>query len=202
MSSVPVYEVSVPDYKFKRFRKTSEKVEYQATPLWKIMIPKVYADNVPDFSKFGKKVDDALKKHFLNKRVVLRTLSSQEHPDKSADDLIKIIKALGHDRYDPNIKGDRYENREGKHIDIFGWDLKIEKDGEYLADFMEPFYFWPLSQGKEPQRLDIVIIYDPAQLEIVEHTYEGRESEVKRDGFVFKFPNDKPAAILGIIKIK
>lgn len=202
MSVIPVYEVSVPEYKLKKFDDKRDKVSWQMTPLFSIDVPKVYLDNAPDFERLGKKVDDVLKRHFLNRRVILRTLSSQEHPDKSIEDLIKIIKAIGHDRYDPNIKGDRYKNREGKHIDIFGWDLEITEDGEYLANFMEPFYFWPLSQDKESQRLDIVIIYDPAHLEMVEHTYEGRETEVKRDGFVFKYPDKKDEAILGIIRIR
>ena len=202
MRRIPVYEVSVPDYVLSKFEDGDEKVEYAATPFWKITVPQSYVDNMPDFKSFGKKVDDVLKKHFMDRRVVLRTLSSDEHPGKSVDDIIAIIMRLGHDRYDPGRKGDRYENREGKRIDIFGWDLTITKDGEYFANFMEPFYFWPLSQQLDPQRLDIMIVYDPDHLEMVEHTYEGRENEVKRDGFVFNYPDSKPASILAIIKIK
>ena len=36
---------------------------------------------------------------------------------------------------------------------------------------------------------------------IVEHRYKGRENELKKDSFVFKNPDNKPHAILGIIKI-
>lgn len=142
MSKIPVYQVEVPEYKLKKFRSTSKKVDYAVTPLFNLRIPKVYADNKPDFDKIGAKIDKRLKKHFLGKKVVIRVLDSEEHKGKSVDDLIRIIK-----------------------------------------------------------RIDIAVIYDPNQLEVVEHKYKGRQNEIKKDGYIFKNPDKKPKAILGIIKI-
>jgi len=201
MTKKPVYQVTVPEYKFRKYRNTSKKINYAITPLYHIKIPKIYADNKPDFEKIGAKIDKCLKKHFLGKKVAVRVLGSQEHKGKSADDLIKIIKKIGHDRYDTKRKGDRYENIDGKQIDFFALDFKVKAKEKYFKDFLEPFYFWPIADRQEPIRIDIAVVYDMSQLKRVIHKYKGREKEIKKDGFVFKNPARKTEAILGIIKI-
>ncbi|MBW3021718.1 hypothetical protein KY328_02270 [Candidatus Woesearchaeota archaeon] len=198
---IPVYRVTVPGYKIKKFKKASKEIDYAGTPWFNIKIPKIYWDNKPDFEKIGAKIDACLKKHFLGRKVAIRVLGSEEHNGKSVDDLIKIIKRLGHDRYDPKIKGDRYENIESKHIDFFALDFKVMERGEYFKHFIEPFYFWPIADRGKPIRIDIAIIYDLSKLKRVEHRYKGREKELKKDGFMFKDPEHKKEAILGIIKI-
>jgi len=51
-------------------------------------------------------------------------------------------------------------------------------------------------------RVDILVLYDLNQLKAVVTTYthEGRPI-TKRDGYIFKNPQNKPAAIKAIIKI-
>ncbi|MCB0847558.1 MAG: hypothetical protein KDE26_30110 [Bacteroidetes bacterium] len=197
----PVFILSVPEYQVKIYSDTKEKISHPGTPWYNIEIPVVYWKNRPDFAAIGGKMDQCLKKHFLGQKVVIRALGSEEHPDKSIDDLIEIILQTGHDRYDPNRKGDRYENIENKHIDIFAMAFEIQQEGSYFEYFLEPFYFFPVAEQKKPVRVDIAIIYDPKQLVVVEHHYQGRENETKKDGFVFKYPDKKAEAILGIIKI-
>ncbi|MDD5251596.1 MAG: hypothetical protein PHT12_03100 [Patescibacteria group bacterium] len=170
-------------------------------PVHEIPIPEYNVKDRPDHAAVGAKIDDVLKHHFLGQHVAVRCIGSQEHPDKTADELIAIIKTIGHDRYEPDRKGDRYENVENKHIDFFALDFVIEPEGRYLEQFIEPFYEWPKRAGREPVRLDIVLVYDFSALEVVEHRYEGRESEVKRDGFVFRNHDKKTEALKTIIKI-
>ncbi|MBT7902975.1 hypothetical protein HN587_03855 [Candidatus Woesearchaeota archaeon] len=198
---IPVYQVTIQEYTFKKFRKSGGVVNYSGTPWFGLKIPKVYFNNKPDFDKIGSRIDVCLKRHFLGKKVAIRVLSSDEHPKMSIGDMIKIIKKLGHDRYDPNRVGDRYENIEGKHIDFFALEYKVTKKGEYFAQFIEPFYFWPIADGRGPIRVNLAIVYDFSKLDVVEHRYKGRENEIKKDGFVFKDRNDMSGAILGIIKI-
>ena len=201
MAKIPVYQVKIPEYKLKKFRKTSENIDHAGTPWYNFKIPKIYADNKPDFEKIGAKIDVCLKKYFLGKKVVIRVLGSEEHKGKSVNDLIRIIKKIGYDRYDPRRKGDRYKNIDNKHIDFFALKYEIKKYGKYFKDFIEPFYYLPIVDRQKPIRVDIAIIYDPNQLEVVEHRYKEREKEIKRDGYVFKNPNNKHNSILGIIKI-
>jgi len=198
---IPIYQVTVPEYKLKTFRNLSKKRSYNTTPWYSIEIPQVYWDNKPDFAKIGAKIDICLKKHFLNKNVAIRVLGSDEHKGKSIDDMVKIIKNIGHDRYNPKRKGDRYENIDNKVIDFFALPFKIKNKPEYFRQFIEPFYFYPTHARGKPIRLDIAIIYDRSKLIQVPHRYKGRENELKTDGFVFKNPNKKKDAILGIIKI-
>ncbi len=142
-----------------------------------------------------------MNKYFLGKKVAVRVLSSQEHKGKSINELVKIIKKIGYDRYDPKRKGDRYENIEDKHIDFFALDFKVKKDGEYFEDLLTPFYYWVAVDREKPRRIDIALVYDFSKLKRVKHRYKGRESQIKTDGFAFKYPDRKSDAILGIIKI-
>ncbi|GAB3929534.1 hypothetical protein GCM10027613_48800 [Microlunatus endophyticus] len=62
------------------------------------------------------------------------------------------------------------------------------------------FYHGAIEAHGHPTRLDIVTIYDSAHLRSVLHQYEGREDR-KRDGFRFRDPDHKAAALLGVIKL-
>lgn len=169
-------------------------------PVYKIRAPEYQIETQPDFKAIGEKIDRTIKNHFLGQKLIIRCLSSQDHPGKTTDELINIIKKIGTDRYDPSRKGDRYENVENKSIDIFAFDFKITKGGSYLEHFIEPFYLEPKKFKGEPIKLDVVILYDRAKLKKVFHKYEGRD-DTKKDGFVFKEPENKVNAIKGIIKI-
>jgi hypothetical protein len=199
--AIPVYQVTIPEYKLKKITKKSKKVIYAVTPWYEIKIPRAYEENKPNFSKIGQKIDNCLKKHFMNKKIAVRLLDSMEHKGKSIDDMVNIIKKLGHDKYNPKRTGDRYKNIDKKHIDFFALDFKVKLKGEFTKHAIESFYYWPIADRNKPIRIDIAIIYDLSQLKIVEHQYKGREGEIKKDGFVFKYPNKKVDAILGIIKI-
>ena len=166
-----------------------------------IDIPEYRVDTEPDFKAVGKKLDDWIKQNYPGQRIAIRALSSDEHQDLSHEELVEIIKKDGSDRYDNSRKGDRYENIEGKHIDLFALPIDpVQEDSEMFEHMLRSFYRWPLKERGYPVRIDIVIIYDLNRLEEVEHRYEGRD-DIKRDGFVFKNPNNRPEAILGILLI-
>lgn len=194
---IPVYQVKVPEYKLKQFNVDSNSKYFD---WYGLKISMIYEYNKPDFSEIGAKIDVCLAKHFLGKKVAIRVLSSQDHKI-SINELIKIIKKLGHDRYNLARKGDRYDNLENKHIDFFALNFKVKSNGKYFKEFIEPFYYWPIADRRFPIRIDIAIIYDLSKLKVVEHRYKGRENEIKKDGFVFKDQDNKQDALLGIIKI-
>ncbi len=169
-------------------------------PIFKLNIPEYKVDSQPDFAKIGTQIDKTIIDEFLGQKLVIRCLGSQNHPGKTLDELVDIILKLGTDRYDPSRIGDRYENIDNKHIDIFALDFEITKDGRYLEHFIEPFYAWPKKLGETPIKLDIIILYNQDKLDKVEHKYKGRD-DVKSDGFIFKEPGNKVGALKGIIKI-
>lgn len=197
-----VFTISIPQYitPSKIFGKSNFE-KYDITPWFGVNIPKYYFDNIPDFKSIGAKIDNLLRYNFLDKDLVIRCIGSIEHPTKTQDELINIILTTGTDRYDPNRKGDRYENNENKKIDFFALSCHINQKDEYMVNFLEPFYFWPIVDRGFPVKVDIITLYNPNHLEVVEHTYKGRENETKRDAFVFKYPQKKSEAVVGIIKI-
>lgn len=165
-----------------------------------INLPEYTVEQEPDHKAIGKAVDNVLKQHFMGQTILIRALGSMEHPGKSVDDLIEIIKTTGTDRYDPERKGDRYENVQGKHIDLYALRRTVSPRSKIFWQLSWSFYSSPLKTRGYPVRVDILAIYDPKQLKAVVHQPTGHPF-MKRDGFVFREPENKPAALLGIIKI-
>lgn len=174
----------------------------RSIPTYTIHLPEYQVATQPDYKAIGTFVDDELKKHFMGQMVGLRALGSQEHPGKTTDDLIEIIKRDGTDRYDPERNGDRYDNIDNKHIDLFLLRRKISERSKIFWQLAWSFYESPLKLRGQPVRVDILVIYDLERLKAVRttHTHEGFPV-TKRDGFVFKDPNNKAEALLGIVKI-
>ena len=171
-----------------------------AIPVYSVKVPEYDVRKMPDHALVGAKIDRVIKKRFLGQKVAIRCLGSQEHRGKPIGELVAIIKKMGTDKYDPARTGEKYDNVENKRIDFFALDFKITEKGNYMEKFIEPFYTYPIQEGRKPIRIDIVIVYDIAKLRCVVHRYEGR-NDVKRDGFVFKDPENKPTAVKGIVKV-
>lgn len=166
-----------------------------------VYAPGYTVDSEPDYKAIGKLIDDELKKHFLGKKILLRGIGSQEHPDKTVDDLVQIIVNAGTDRYDQGRIGDRYENKENKRIDLFAFPAKVTPELELGWHIIYGFYHSAIGVHGRPTRIDVLTVYDAEKLEVVEHQYEGRE-DIKRDGFVFKDPENKKQAVLGVIRLQ
>lgn len=156
----------------------------------------------PDYKAVGAKVDKLLQDHFMGQTVGLRALGSMEHPGKSIDDLVAIIARDGTDRYDPKRLGDRYENVEGKAIDLFLLRRTISSRSKIFWQFAWSFYESPLKIRGYSVRVDILVIYDLSKLKAVRTTHIHKNIPItKRDGYVFRDPLHKADAVLGIIKI-
>lgn len=165
-----------------------------------IKVPEYTVDKEPDDKAIGKIIDDKLKENFNGDSVLIRGIASSEHPEKSIDELISIIEKTGSDRYDPSINGDRYENIEGKKIDLFAFPAQITESTDLARHMIWGFYHSAIGVHGRPMRIDIITIYDAEQMQQVFHQYKGRE-DIKDDGFVFKQPGSKSDAVLGIIKL-
>lgn len=170
------------------------------TPIITIELPEYQTNTTPDHVALGKIVDAELKSNFMGKTVVARGIGSSEHPGKTVDELVEVIQRDGTDRYDLGRKGDRYENIQGKHIDLFGFRRKITPRMQLFKDIIYGFYQSAIGIHGKPTRIDILIIYNASKLKAVVHQYEGR-TDKKRNGFVFKDPTKKAGALLGIVKI-
>lgn len=166
-----------------------------------VNVPSYQITTRPNYKAIGKIVDGELRKHFMGQTIGLRALGSQEHPGKSIDELIEIIKQDGTDRYDLARIGDRYDNLENKHIDLFLLRRKITERSKIFWQLAWSFYEYPLKTRGKPTKVDILVIYDLTKLKAVRttHTHEGYPV-TKRDGYVFREPESKAGAVLGILR--
>lgn len=169
-------------------------------PVITLHVPQYRIDIEPDYKVIGEIVDDELRKHFTGRTIVARGIGSSEHPGRTIDELVEIIKHDGTDRYDPSRTGDRYENTQGKHIDLFGFRRKVSLRMQLFKDVVYGFYHSALGIHGKAVRIDILIVYDATKLKAILHQYPGR-TDKKRDGFVFRDSTNKQDALLGIIKI-
>jgi hypothetical protein len=168
--------------------------------LLSINLPQYTVEHEPDIDGISKAIDDLIKREFMGEKVVVRGVASSAHPDKTVTDLIGIIRETGTDRYDPHRVGDRYENIDNKHIDLFGVPADVSNDSEIAQVIVWGFYHSAKAVHGQPIRIDILTVYDADQLEQVHHQYEGRD-DIKDDGFTFKYPENRTKALLGIIRI-
>lgn len=165
-----------------------------------VACPAYKIDDTLNLKEVGKCIDQVLVQNFANKRIVLRAISSEEHTI-SQSELIKKIETLGFDRYDPDRTGDRYKNIASKKIDFFGRNC-IVKEGKRLSlPLLEGFHIYGAKFHQKPSsKMDIWLVYDRDKLKVVMHQY-AEQPNIKRDGYIFKNPDDKPAALLGVLRI-
>lgn len=167
-----------------------------------ISLPEYKPNEKPDLLKIGPKLDSLLTEHFQSKSVVIRCISTQDHPGKTLGELADIVLKTGTDKYDINRRGVGYNvgSDQGKHIDFFGTPAKITEHADiFTLELLNDFYHGAQGDRGYHLRIDLVMIYDPKKLTIVEHLY-GEDVE-ESDGFVFKNPDHKADALLGIIKV-
>lgn len=145
----------------------------------KIHTPNYTIDAEPDCKAIGALIDAQIKKYFMGKKILLRGVGSQDHPGKTRDDIIEIIGHKGTDRYDPGRVGDRYENVEGKHIDLFAFPAIVEPRMQLAWQVIYGFYHGAIEAHGHAVRIDILTVYDAGQFAEVAHHYAGR-TDIKR----------------------
>ena len=200
---IPVYKIRIPEYSIKELESLSGEMIYT---VFGTAVPIEYWSCKPDFIASSLPIVEFLRNNHMHQKIGLRFLSSMAHPKKTVDELIEIIRQLGHDRYDPKRKGNQYNNLENKSIEIFALTIQVGKnfgeDGEeQIKHALQSFYMYPFSQGRRPLKIDLGIVYDMNALEPIPHHYIGREDEVKKDGFRFKDKDKRTEAVIEILKI-
>lgn len=167
-------------------------------PVYEIHLPEYHHDSEPDHVAIGAKIDDEIKRLFMGQYLGVRCITLADHPDKFVDEMIDIIQSIGHDRYDPNRPGDRYENNEGKHIDLFCFDYHVGDQIPMLESFVWTFYRY-----RTCTPIDLILLLDPTKLNQVFFTYAGREDEGERsDGWTFKDPDNTQDILVAILRIR
>ncbi len=154
-----------------------------------------------NLKEISKKIDQALVKNFDGQKVILRAVSSEAH-DMSQAELVEVIKKTGSDRYDPVKKGDRYDNIEGRQIDVFGRICTIKYGNLMSKSLVDGFHVYGAKyHGRPSAKMDIWLIYDRSKMTALSFHLIGYK-DLKRDGYVFKDQDNKTDALLGIVVIQ
>ncbi len=198
---IPVYHLECPEYKTGKIDSTrTETVSHYGLE----GIPVSYLQNQPDFDFTAMRLRNFLRGLFSREKLCIRGISISEHNRVNGsllntDELIEIIKDIGHDRYNHEIAGNKYGNLENLHIDIFAYDVLPDCDDNDLTYFFQSFYWFGLAENGEPGIVDVIIVYGADFLNRIYHHYAGR-CDTKTDGFTFRVSN-KTEAVRCIIKI-
>jgi hypothetical protein len=149
-----------------------------------------------DLEKVSKCIDNAIISKFANQSVVIRGIQSEKH-EFPKEQLIRQIIDTGSDRYAQENKNEIKVN--DRPIDLFGYAC-IAKSPITLS-VLEGFHKWkPMCLERPKRKVDIWMLYDANQLENVEYNHSYYNVKA-RDGYLFKNPDNKSGALLGIIVI-
>ncbi len=158
----------------------------------------------PDYEGIGAKIDKALEDNFTGKQVALRAISLAEHCPLTLDELVAEILRTGWDRYNPN-RASLDRHFDAYRPDMHAGVVTIGQDhfGEG-ADFVRKFYENILLDRGYRLRIDVILIYDRDRLVQAEKADPDKPSVHPRlEPYLFRFkdPNNKQAALLGILKL-
>jgi hypothetical protein len=189
-------------------------------PVYQISLPEYTVEREPDYPKIGRKLDRVIETHFPDRRMAIRGIGLVDHPGWSLEALVATILERGTDRYDPEQEGVHYP-AESSTLDIFACPFVVVAgklrsphyhgdrcpSGSVLGEVVGDFWGGTLLERGFSLRLDLLLIYDFDQLEMVGEPLDRglNEEEVGglQDGCLFRFrdPDRKPETLLGIVKI-
>jgi hypothetical protein len=171
-----------------------------------IALPEYTLEQEPDYDAIGMKLDRLIEAHFSGQRVAIRGISLFDHPGRTLDDLVATIIALGTDRYDPTRKGVHYPENAPSDMHALPCTVSSTQGlvsthcvAGVMAEVIGDFYTGPPADRNYPHglRLDILMLYHLDQLEGLTPDEPDQEPTV----FCFRFPDRKPEALAGIIKM-
>lgn len=186
--------------------KIPEILMEQKPKVIEISIPEYTIDSQPDHKSVGAKIDETIADNFEG-TFLLRALSIIDHPQYTLDEFADIILKTGTDKYDPNRKGVAHEEFEPYRPDIQAGEIVIKDGkivGESFSEDIRRFYENVLLDRGYRLRVDLIVLYDPEQLvqaEKIDHTKPSTEPHLEQYLWRFKDPDNKPRALVGIIKI-
>jgi len=171
-----------------------------------VSIPEYTIESQPDYVAVGTKIDKVVAENFEG-RLLARELSIADHPQYTLDELVDIIARTGTDKYDPDRKMVAHETFEAYNLDLQAGEVVIEKGkilSESFSEDIRRFYENTLLDRGYRVRIDLIVLYDPNQLiraEKIDVNHPGTDLHLEEYLWRFKDPDNRPEAVVGMIKI-
>lgn len=185
-----------------------------AVKILEIALPEYSVNTTPDYLAIGRKVDGLIERSFPDGEYIERAIGMQDHKGMTMDDLVGKILKSGTDKYDPWRKSVLHEEFSGYDYDLQAGTLQIKNSHiindepgglpTFFGSVVRHFYVDTMFDRGYAIRVDLILFYDPAALEIASR--RDSESNAVREGleqflYKFKYPERKVEALLGIVKI-
>ena len=176
-----------------------------------------------DFNKMGFRLEEKIAQMFPQKWMAMRGISLQDHPEKNIDEIKALIRRHGTDRYDPYRKGVHHEMDEEFGIELHALAVKFEKaflcphyqkEGKKglssMGAFLQDFYHAAIEDRGYPLRIDLLLFYK-LDLLIPAPMKWGEDGPIFTDEslnpklcscFQFKYPKEKPKALIGLLELR
>lgn len=164
--------------------------------IWNLSVKGYNTKKKVNYNSIGRELDTILQQNFLEKTIALRCMSSKDH-HKTVKEIVEIIRKTGTDRYDPKKKMMFHDFYAKHNPDLFASIILVSKK-TFMGKHIQEFYAKTKGDRKYGIRADIFTLYNPEELKMIHHVYDGQEES---DCFKFKFPKYKQKALLGIIAI-
>ena len=195
--NIPVYEIKKPDnYNITEQRDLSDDEWREVSNQIDQVIRDNYINNVNDDSSMQK--------------ILIRGISSANKTEggskMSIDDVVSNVVSSGHDRFgDAPSYAKNFANRvydsTGEQADLFAEDLdltKAETQADLTLNLLKTFYEFSVKKGKEPRKVDVIMLYDESKLKQLSYKSHGED---KHDAYKFLTPEQKQDALIGVIKL-
>jgi len=178
-----------------------------------VSLPEYNVKKKPDYIKLGKKVDKIIEKNFPDGNYILRAIGSQNHDEKSLNEVAKIILETGTDKYDPDRKEIRCEEFCEFDYDLQAWPVEIKKGKlvfdsgkipSMFGDIIYNFYVNTVGDRGYAVRIDLLMMYDAKKMRRAKLVRPEMKRDRERWGdllYAFRDPERKKDALVGLVKI-
>jgi hypothetical protein len=190
-------------------------------PVYTISLPEYTVEYEPDYQFVGSQLDTVVETHFPGKWMAIRGIGLIDHQDMSLDELVATIMEIGTDQYNPNREGVHAAMFKDFTIHLHATPCLVTEQGlrcphydaggcdSVMGKVVSDFYGGTLYDRGYAIRLDILMVYALDELEPVRMHWTpegpapspGPPSPTESCAFIFKHPDQKRKALVGIIKI-
>lgn len=132
-------------------------------------------------SGLAETLDAAIRAELAGQHVLLRCISSLDHPGLSKAELVDQIVRIGTDKYDRDREAVGRDYYARWAIDFFATEVEVDAGTAVFAEILRDFEEGALEGRGHSVRVDIVLVYRAA-CRMVEGVYDG---QTESDAFCF-----------------